>query len=333
MHPLTRGRPLANIAMGGVGDCLSGGGCTAGAACASALIITLGVFAGALGAHALLPAIEVQGYAARTTDDRGGAAPLRYRLNGPICLLLTVGVWLVLEDFADFDGALSARHFGWTVLWCNVIGIVATAYVLATNEVEDGVRCLTVDQLTRAEHGEGAAASAPTWRVDKALAARNDGPPPATALQRFYLGHAWNVTLCVGRADAKMALYLVGACMLAWNVLSFVAMQAQLAPTGGPSGGVSVASATYGALMGWFLLEYMCGEIVHLWTYDIFAERVGFKLTWGCCAFYTCFYCASAASACGTSATPCPFPIPCVCVCVCVCVCARAFPLSPTHAR
>lgn len=88
-------------------------------------------------------------------------------------------------------------------------------------------------------------------------------------------------------ADAKMVLYLVGACALQWHVLSFCALAAR----GTASGDVPAAAAIYGALMSWFLLEYMVGEVVHLWTYDIFAERVGFKLVWGCCAFYPCFYC------------------------------------------
>jgi steroid 5-alpha reductase family enzyme len=30
---------------------------------------------------------------------------------------------------------------------------------------------------------------------------------------------------------------------------------------------------------------------VHLYTYDFFAERVGFKLGWGCLVFYPFFYC------------------------------------------
>ena len=29
---------------------------------------------------------------------------------------------------------------------------------------------------------------------------------------------------------------------------------------------------------------------VHLYTYDLFAEKIGFKLTWGCIAFYPFFY-------------------------------------------
>jgi protein-S-isoprenylcysteine O-methyltransferase Ste14 len=38
------------------------------------------------------------------------------------------------------------------------------------------------------------------------------------------------------------------------------------------------------------LTEYLFFERVHLYTYDIFAERVGFKLIWGCFTFYPYFY-------------------------------------------
>lgn len=48
---------------------------------------------------------------------------------------------------------------------------------------------------------------------------------------------------------------------------------------------------TYVACFAWFLLEYLLGEQVHLYTYDIFAEKIGFKLVWGCLVFYPFFYC------------------------------------------
>jgi Delta14-sterol reductase len=40
-----------------------------------------------------------------------------------------------------------------------------------------------------------------------------------------------------------------------------------------------------------FLNEYLYFENVHLYTYDIFCERIGFKLVWGCLLFYPFFYC------------------------------------------
>jgi Delta14-sterol reductase len=45
------------------------------------------------------------------------------------------------------------------------------------------------------------------------------------------------------------------------------------------------------ALFSFFLVEYLFFERVHLYTYDFLAERVGFKLGWGCLVFYPFFYC------------------------------------------
>ena len=42
----------------------------------------------------------------------------------------------------------------------------------------------------------------------------------------------------------------------------------------------------HAACSSFFLCEYLYFEQVHLYTYDFFAERVGFKLGWGCLAFY-----------------------------------------------
>jgi delta14-sterol reductase len=46
----------------------------------------------------------------------------------------------------------------------------------------------------------------------------------------------------------------------------------------------------YLALFTFFLVEYLLFERVHLYTYDFVAERVGFKLGWGCFCFYPFFY-------------------------------------------
>jgi len=86
--------------------------------------------------------------------------------------------------------------------------------------------------------------------------------------------------------DAKMYLYLIGAIQLELNVLSFAAHQA-LAHPGEVSPGVFV----HVALFTFFVCEYLFFEEVHLYTYDFIAERVGFKLGWGCIAFYPYFYC------------------------------------------
>ena len=104
-------------------------------------------------------------------------------------------------------------------------------------------------------------------------------------LADFYLGRLENPQLWGGRIDAKMWLYLVGAVMLELNVLSYAAhhyfLYGALA-----SPGIFLCAG----LLTFFLVDYLTFEEVHLYTYDLFAERVGFKLGWGCIAFYPYFY-------------------------------------------
>ena len=155
--------------------------------------------------------------------------------------------------------------------------------------------------------------------------------------------------------DVKMFLYLAGAVMLQLNLLSAVPMPQ---PLRAGSGAVSLAMQTYVGCFGWFLVEYLLGEQVHLYTYDLFAEKVGMKLTWGCLFFYPFFYCIgvhtlvsapptnditpAAAVAVGalyltgwfitrganlqkyffkTQVWGCACMCICMCVCVCVCLC------------
>jgi protein-S-isoprenylcysteine O-methyltransferase Ste14 len=95
-----------------------------------------------------------------------------------------------------------------------------------------------------------------------------------------------------GGVDAKMLLYLVGAVILELNVLSFASHHRALYPDD-PSEGI----ALYVGMFTFFLAEYLYFEEVHLYTYDFFAERVGFKLGWGCLTFYPFFYCVGLWSA------------------------------------
>jgi hypothetical protein len=44
------------------------------------------------------------------------------------------------------------------------------------------------------------------------------------------------------------------------------------------------------SLLSFFLGEYCWNELVHTFTYDIFRERIGFKLLFGCLFFYPFFY-------------------------------------------
>ncbi|HEY4267301.1 MAG TPA: hypothetical protein VGM94_03820 [Galbitalea sp.] len=110
---------------------------------------------------------------------------------------------------------------------------------------------------------------------------------PSTGRSFFadlWFGRSKDVQIREGIVDAKVWLYLVGAVMLQLNILSFAAFHIQ-----------NVASINPGFLLGcamltWFCVEYLFFERVHLWTYDFIAERVGFKLGFGCLAFYPYFY-------------------------------------------
>jgi delta14-sterol reductase len=104
-------------------------------------------------------------------------------------------------------------------------------------------------------------------------------------LADLYLGRIENPQALSAHIDAKMYLYLAGATMLGLNLYGFAAHQ-RLAFPGDPSSDVTL----YVALFTFFLCEYLLFERVHLYTYDFFAERVGFKLAWGCLVFYPYFY-------------------------------------------
>jgi delta14-sterol reductase len=108
------------------------------------------------------------------------------------------------------------------------------------------------------------------------------GKPLAADL---YLGRLENPQWLGGRIDAKMLLYLIGAVMLELILVSFAAHHFAAHPHE-PSLGVFL----YTALFSFFLVEYLFFERVHLYTYDFVAERVGFKLGWGCLVFYPFFY-------------------------------------------
>jgi len=103
-------------------------------------------------------------------------------------------------------------------------------------------------------------------------------------LADFWFGRVKDAQFKDGFIDAKLWFYLIGAVMLQLNVLSFAAYHI-----------MNVANINYGFLLGcamltWFCFDYLIFEKIHLWTYDFIAERVGFKLGFGCLAFYPYFY-------------------------------------------
>jgi len=113
-------------------------------------------------------------------------------------------------------------------------------------------------------------------------------PHPAVKksfLADLFLGRQKNPQYLGGRVDAKMWLYMVGAIMLELHVLSFVAHHYLVF-------GLEEVNGVYlcAVLITFFVFDYLSNEEVHLYTYDFFAERLGFKLGWGCLVFYPYFY-------------------------------------------
>jgi delta14-sterol reductase len=104
-------------------------------------------------------------------------------------------------------------------------------------------------------------------------------------LSDIFFGRIDNLQLWGGRIDAKMWLYLTGATMLELNTLSFTAHHWMFY-----SDQFSTGLFLSAALLTYFIVDYFIFEEVHLYTYDLFAERVGFKLGWGCIVFYPYFY-------------------------------------------
>ena len=190
--------------------------------------------------HYGLPGRWIVGY----VDHAETGEKLRYRLNGLLVLLASVGLWYTL-------GYLGLVPWDWlyTVRWPSLAGACVIGLVYA---------CASV--LPYPSTGK------PFW-LD------------------FFLGRPENPQFRGGHIDAKMWLYLIGAVMLELNVLSFTAHH-HMTYGSDASPGVFVSAL----LLTYFIVDYLTFEKVHLYTYDIFAERVGFKLGWGCLTFYPYFY-------------------------------------------
>eukprot|EP00924_Labyrinthula_sp_SR-Ha-C_P016076 snap_masked-scaffold_4-processed-gene-18.16-mRNA-1 protein AED:0.75 eAED:0.77 QI:0/0/0/1/1/1/2/0/400 len=220
--------------------------------------------------HIALPATEEEGY---VCNPRTGEI-LKYRLNG-VRVLLVVLVLFCINEYFGIINFLKAReirnHFWENCFEANVIGIAGSfllyvVYYQNNNEVEAFSRCPTKDLKTR-----------------KKVATRKelDNFAESGFLNIFYYGATFNPRFNVfGRAfDLKMFLYLVGAVMLEINVSATVLAD-----------GLNTNIFLYGWMITHFVFEYLFFEEIHLYTYDLFAEKLGFKLFWGCTVFYPFFY-------------------------------------------
>lgn len=99
---------------------------------------------------------------------------------------------------------------------------------------------------------------------------------------KFYLGVELNPRWA--GVDLKMWFYMAGTTMIIVNVLSGVAYYHKEHQT------VHPLLALYAFEMLWFCFDYLTFEHVHLTTYDLVAENVGYKLIWGCMFVFPFFY-------------------------------------------
>jgi len=224
------------------------------------------VYGGVALLHALLPANKTTGY---VCDWQG--KPLKYRLNGLLVLGVTVGVWALFGRFGIVPLEFVAEHNWGTVLASCLLGLLGSTYFYLRGESEPErkemyMRCSTRDRPEK-----------PTATKEDLAITEARG-----TLKNFFFGFEFNPRF--GEFDVKMYLYLIGAVMLALNIYSAAALQKK------QDGVLSRAMATYASMFSWFICEYLFFEEIHLYTYDLFAEKIGFKLFWGCMCFYANFY-------------------------------------------
>jgi delta14-sterol reductase len=218
--------------------------------------------------YAVLPGKVVGGYCC---DSAASNKVLRYKLNGFSVFVLVTSVFVNLPATQRL---YFHTHFYSALLAANIIGVAVSALFYLLGKDETYARCVTVDQLSNL-------ASLP----------KTSSLPKKSSLATFYLGRQWNpriVLLHSVECDIKMLFYCIGAVMLWINILS--AMFASLNDVSAGRNHLSIGMIVYVSCFGWFVAEYMLGEQVHLYTYDLFAEKMGFKLSWGCLVFYPFFY-------------------------------------------
>eukprot|EP00048_Salpingoeca_helianthica_P007218 m.107908 g.107908 ORF g.107908 m.107908 type:complete len:420 (-) comp14260_c1_seq3:106-1365(-) len=213
--------------------------------------------------YAVIPGPIQKGY---VVDAKG--SPLLYKLNGFNVLL----AFLAIVAIVHYTGLYGVESF-YQDFWANFAGAFVVGLSVSTILYIKGSRLPASKQV----HARRAAT------VDRPAVDTKDKTALSWNLwERFFNGLEFNPR--VGLFDYKMSLYLIGATALEFLLLAATAEHVRI------TGTLSIALATYVALLTLFVFEYLYHEFVHLYTYDFFAERVGFKLAWGCLLFYPFFY-------------------------------------------
>ena len=244
-------------------------------------IVVFGIYILCLVLHILIPERETPGY----VYSEKLKAPLRYRNNAFKVLVAMVLLALFLVDRDIVAGDVLYETYWECAKYAGIYGTLLSAILffqgrqkLSRNEINTRPFTLTV---AKKKYGKEA--------DDTEFKSRS-------YMEHFYCGYEFNPRF-VG-VDLKMFLYLVGAVMLELIVMSIVFKHTQQTA----DGTASRAMRCYFFCISWFVFEYMYFEEVHTYTYDLFRERVGYKLIWGCFCFYPFFYQIGAWSLCQSKA-------------------------------
>lgn len=236
--------------------------------------------------NAYLPGTATKGYVLQPDS-----SPYTYTLNGLRVLLVTCAFVYHACTGGHLDATFVYRRYAECCVAAFVAGLAFSAAVfhrglelVKEGRIDRRARCATVDQSKHTT-----ANNTDTSEFDS-----------RSALTHFFCGLSdFNPRFWPG-VDIKMWLYVVGAVQLQLNILSAAAAHVQARASSAASlpgislggwGSVGYGMAMYAGCFTFFLLEYMAHEHVHLYTYDIFRERIGLKLAWGCLCFYPFFYC------------------------------------------
>eukprot|EP00943_MAST-04B_sp_MAST-4B-sp1_P000807 g807.t1 len=198
---------------------------------------------------------------------------LQYRNNAFKVLVAMVMIALYCVDKNYIDGDILYNNYWECVKYACLYGTLLSTILffqgrkkLLKNEINKNAFTLTIhkkEYFPKEDHSEFNSRS---------------------ILEHFYCGIEFNPRFL--GADLKMFLYLTGAVLLELIVISIVFKHTETTS----DGNATRAMRCYFFCISWFVFEYMYFEEVHTYTYDLFRERLGFKLIWGCFCFYPFFY-------------------------------------------
>ena len=279
-------------------------------ACGAAIVLTVLVLTYVL--SAVVPGTKALGYALR--HDTG--APHEHTLNGLTVLLLIVGAAVAAVREGVLPGDALVELF-WPALRAScAVGFGLSVYfymrglrLAAAGLIDRRASCPTYNasaSITNVASPQKLAASprhrsstprrrrrSASQRRPRPIVPSSQKPVTApdtsefdgrSAVAHFYCGLSEFNPLGPLGVDVKMWLYLYGATQLQLNLLSAIYAAVH-------SGAVGYDVVAYCACLSFFIVEYVWHEEVHLYTYDLFRERIGLKLVWGCVCFYPYFYC------------------------------------------